>query len=121
MFVLSKTPIKSEYLANLGQSCKLGRYEVEVIQCKRETRSGTWATGFKFHTSQIGGLKRQGPKNRRTGLRPTLYSFDHGKTWVFNSRLALLRSLGRKLVLSRETRKEFSYDAIQRINRQYGY
>lgn len=90
---------------------KLGKAKpisVRVFHERRDTRSGTYGTGLKFHTTTYGVLQDTAAKK---------FSADGGKTWHWDIYVAL-KSKG-KFMLKRETRKEFAYDSIQRINAQY--
>ena len=105
---------KEAYLANMGKTVKVGRYTCEVGSKRKDGRSGTWERGFKFTSSTYGYLKTT------TKVRGTEYSFDHGKTWNRDLYTASKARAG-KILLERDTpRKEFAYDAIQQINREYG-
>jgi len=117
VFVLSKEADKAEYIAHMGETCKRGRYEVTIAYRMVHTRSGSYERGFKFHETKYGILTRIGSKK---DYCRTMYSFDHGKTWgAWES--AAVKSAGRsKVMLERNTTKEFAYDSIQRINRKYG-
>lgn len=114
MFVLSKEPNKEELKAHIGEDCKLGRYVVRVSTDRKNTQSGTYEKGLKFHTTTYVVLLR-----KPDAMFPEM-SFDYGKTWS-TSRLQAQKSAGRaKIMLERETHKEFAYDAIQEINRKWG-
>ena len=104
---------KTAYLANMGQTVKIGRYTCEVGSKRNSGRSGTYSTGFKFTSSTYGYLKTT------TKARGAQYSFDHGKTWHYDLYKASKIRSG-KILLERDTRKEFAYDSIQRINAAYG-
>lgn len=115
MFVLSKEPNKQEYLDHMGEVCKLGRYEVTVGKYVTDTKTGSWERGFKFHETTYGVLYR-------TKGTVKVKSFDHGKSWEIDwvSDFNAAKLAGRnKIMLKRKTTKEFAFDAIQRINRQY--
>jgi hypothetical protein len=105
---------KEAYMANMGQTVKVGRYTCEVGSKRKDGRSGSYERGFKFTSSTYGYLKTV------TKARGTQYSFDHGATWHYDLYKASKVRSG-KILLERDApRKEFAYDAIQRINAQYG-
>lgn len=105
---------KAAYLANMGQKVKIGRYECEVGSKRKDGRSGSYERGFKFTSSTYGYLMTH------TKARGTEYSFDHGKTWHYNLYTASKTRSGKILLERNAPRKEFAYDAIQKINREYG-
>lgn len=129
---------KDEYKTYSGQKVMLNRRVVTVSSSSRSNRYGSWERGFKFSDTTIGVLIRRAFKkypynNRRakwwqtmmkrsTGRVPTgyfvkEYSTDHGKTWHSDTHTAMkCRS---KVVLTRDSRTELAFDAIQRINRSY--
>ena len=114
MFVLSKEPNKTELEAHMGEDCKLGRVVVRVGTDRVNTQSGTYERGLKFHTTTYVVLLK-----KPDAMFPEM-SYDYGKTWS-TSRNQARKSAGRaKVMLARETRKEFAYDAIQAVNRRYG-
>lgn len=104
---------KPDFEALKGQQVKVGRYVVVVCHHERRTQSGTYATGLKFHKTTYGVLKQD------KGKFFSKFSADGGETWHHNLEAAF-KSKG-KIMLNRETTKEFAYDSIQRLNRQYGY
>ena len=115
MHVLSKTPNKEELLANMGEDCKLGRYVVQVSDDRVNTQSGSYERGLKFHVTTYVVLSRT---MKTKGFKEL--SYDYGKTWNY-SRIQAMKSAGRaKIMLERNTHKEFAWDAIQAINRRYG-
>ena len=115
---LSAVAIVDEYNENMGKMCLLGHYEVEVCVHVRNTQSGSYSKGLKFHARRIGYLKRKEAANGT--YAPTVYSFDHGATWHKTVDQAR-KAVGRKLITLRlDTHKEFAYDAIQAINRRFG-
>jgi hypothetical protein len=105
---------RAEYLANMGQTVKVGRYLCEVGSKRNDGRTGTWERGFKFTSSTYGYLKTT------TKARGVEYSFDHGATWHYDIYKASKVRKGKILLQRDQPRKEFAYDAIQRINAQYG-
>lgn len=119
MFKLSDTADVAEYKANLGKECQLGQYTVKVGSYVRDTQTGSYEKGFKFHTRTIGYLEREEAFAEHYTRK--LYSFDHGTTW--NARLELARkAAGRKVItIHFNTRKEMAWGAIQDINRRYGF
>lgn len=129
---------KDEYRTYSGQKVMLNRRVVTVSTSYRSNRYGSWERGFKFSDTTIGVLTRRAFKkypynNRRTkwwqsmmrrsrghvpvGYYVKEYSTDHGKTWHSDKHTAMkCRS---KVVLTRDSRTELAFDAIQRINRSY--
>lgn len=120
---LKAQPDKSEYQANIGKMVRAGRYDVYVVKYEREGRSGSYERGLKFSTTTYGGL--YDPKKHRV-------SFDHGKTWhacyADVSRLEYggdfywpwkNTPLKDRVRLKADSRKEFAFDGIQAINKQY--
>ena len=115
MFVLSKEPNKAELEAHMGEDCKLGRAVVRISTDRVNTQSGSYERGLKFHTTTYVVLMR-----KPEAMFPEL-SYDYGVTWS-SSTMQARKSAGRaKIMLKRETHKEFAYDAIQAINRKYGW
>lgn len=118
MFVMSNEPVVQEYIDNTGKVCKLGQHEVEVCVQVRNTQSGSYSKGLKFHTRRVGYLKRK--EAAKGTYAPTVYSFDHGASWHVSVDKAR-KAVGRKVItLKLDTHKEFAYDSIQAINRRYG-
>lgn len=118
MHTLSKPADRAEYLAHMLTTCKLGNKTVSVHEYKTTTRSGSYARGLKFHITRYGYLVWA------SKTKGTMISFDHGVTWHWTPgfpRLAFERTKKLKVVLERETQKEFAYDKIQRLNQRYGY
>jgi len=114
MVKLSNTAVKQEYLDNMGQKVKVGKYECEVGSKRKDGQSGSYERGFKFTSSTYGYLKRI------TKVRGAEFSFDHGVTWSYDLYKAS-KVRGGKILLERDApRKELAYDAIQQINRNYG-
>lgn len=107
-------PTKEAYLANMGCQVKLGRYLVTVTDYRKTGRSGSWERGFKFTSSTYGMLSRKLKKNFFTE-----YSCDHGKTWASSPSQASKVRSGKILLERDQPRKEFAFDAIQKINRDY--
>jgi hypothetical protein len=104
---------KAEYMANMGQTVKVGRYTCEVGSKRKDGRSGSYERGFKFTSSTYGYLKTT------TRARGTEFSFDHGKTWDRDIYKASKVRSG-KILLERDApRGEFAFEAIQKINRDY--
>ena len=105
---------KEDYLANMGQTVKVGRYTCQVGKKRKDTKSGSWARGFKFGSSVYGYLVRQ-----QKQWPCTQYSFDHGATWHWDMLQAMKVRKG-KILLERDTPEgEFAYDSIQHINLAY--
>lgn len=106
--VLSKEPDKAQYLALMGKQVRLGRQVVTVVKYEREGRSGSYERGLKFSTTTYGGLK-----DSKGNL-----SFDHGKTWhSYGAWKATPR--GDRIRIGTDSRKEFAFEGIQKINRDY--
>ena len=116
MFKLSTPANKQEYLFNNDKKVKLGNTEVEVMLLRRDGRSGSWERGFKFTSITYGLLKRTG-KADKNGWARSEFSADHGATWWPTTKEAL-KSKG-KVIVERSGHKEFAFDSIQRINRDY--
>ena len=112
MFKLSAEANKQEYADNMGKTVLFGKKEVVVIFYEKDGRSGSYERGFKFTNTKYGGL-RDGQK----------VSFDHGVTWlgcrdeyyfyVFHE-----TKKGR-VRLASKSNKEFAFDDIQKINKEY--
>ena len=111
MHKLSLTPNKEEYKAHAGTKVMLGNLEVMVLVHTTSGRKGSYERGFKFTTSEYGLLTHSDKKGRIS------YSANHGANWFANTTSAL-KSKG-KVILKRETRPEFAFEAIQQINRKY--
>jgi hypothetical protein len=116
MFALSPTPIASEYIANKGQECKLGRFTVTVLSHTKDSRTGSYARGFKFGSNTYGYLRRQLAGSKY--YKPVCYSPDHGVTWYDNFNDMLKQRAG-KVKLNSTSSKEFAFDSIQKINKEY--
>lgn len=112
MFTLSNTPVIAEYDKHISFEVLLKTAVVTVMSYTNESRDGSYATGLKFSTNTYGYLKRvfktRGPK----------YSPDHGVTW-YDSFADMKKQRANKVKLTSNRRKEFSFDAIQKINREY--
>ena len=116
MFTLSATPNSQEYLDNVGQECTLGKYVVTVALYTKESQSGSYARGFKFSTNKYGYLTR---KLKAKGYYiPLRYSPDHGKTW-YETFSEMKKQRAGKVKLDGYKSKEFAFDAIQKINKDY--
>lgn len=114
MFKLSATPNKDELKLQLDNDCLLDQTVVRVSKDRVSTQSGTYERGLKFHTTTYVMLIQQ-----PDSIFPE-FSFDYGKTWS-NSRIKARKSAGRaKIMLERNTEKEFAYNKIQAINRKWG-
>jgi hypothetical protein len=116
MFTLSITPIAAEYLANMGQSCTLKGVTVTVATYTSESRTGSYARGFKFASNTYGFLHKQLKGTKY--YKPMRYSPDHGKTWYDSLDEAKKQRAG-KVKLNNTSSKEFAFDAIQKINKDY--
>lgn len=120
MFQLSAKANKDEYTTHMGTDVLLGKKVVRVVKYSKDGRSGTYERGFKFTTNVYGGL---------FDAKANKVTFDHGVTWVwcYQSNVDNYNGLytqwkltpkGR-IRLESDSQKEFSYDAIQAINRQF--
>ena len=115
MLKLSDTVVKEEYLQNDDKVVLLGDKEVTVVLNRSDTRSGSWERGFKFGSVTYGLLRR-----RVTTKAPYArheYSADHGKTWHPDEKAA--KKVKGKTIVARSSSKEFAFDSIQKINRDY--
>ena len=116
MNTLSATPIAAEYLANTGQECLLGKDVVTVLAYTKESRSGSYARGFKFGSNTYGIITK---RLRGTEyFKPVRYSPDHGATWYSSLHEAKMQRAGKVKLASRSS-KEFAFDSIQKINKDY--
>ena len=104
---------KEAYLANMGKTVKVGQYTCEVGSKRKDGQSGSYEKGFKFTSSVYGYLKT-------TTNKGVEYSFDHGKTWSYSLFNASKVRSGKILLERDKPKKEFAYDAIQQINKEYG-
>ena len=110
-------PTKKFYEANQGKKVQV-RHTKQALVTSNTTRSqsGSWERGFKFHATKWAMLKRTRIAGRRKWLE---YSFDHGKTWFLDVETARKSVKKGKIKLDTKTNKEFAFDSIQRINRDY--
>ena len=116
MFELSATPIAAEYLANMSKGCTLNGITVAVASYTNESRTGSSMRGFKFSSNTYGVLVKQLKGTKY--YKPSRYSPDHGKTWYETLDEAKKQRAG-KVKLSSTSSKEFAFDAIQKINKDY--
>jgi hypothetical protein len=116
MFKLDSTPIASEYLEHKNMECTLGEYVVTIRTRTKDSRTGSYARGFKFSSNTYGFLVRtlRGTKY----YKPSRYSADHGKSWheTFES---MLKQRAGLVKLDSSQHKEFAFDSIQQINKDY--
>jgi hypothetical protein len=98
----------------MGKTVKVGIYTCEVGSKRKDGQSGSYEKGFKFTSSVYGYLKTT------TKARGVEYSFDHGKTWSYCLLKASKVRSGKILLERDKPKKEFAYDAIQQINKEYG-
>jgi len=117
MFKLSDNPDKKEYAAFKGQDVLLGKDKVRVILENVDTKSGSWANGFKFGSITYGILRRTHLSKKVPHIH-TEFSCDHGKTWHPDVKTAK-KSKGKVIVERSTPRGEFAFSAIQKINRDY--
>lgn len=116
MFSLSTTPIAAEYLANMEQGCTLNGVTVAVYSYTNKSRTGSYERGFKFSSNKYGILIKQLKGTKY--YKPVRYSPDHGKTWYETLAEAKKQRAG-KVKLNSTSSKEFAFDAIQKINKDY--
>jgi hypothetical protein len=116
MFALSATPIAAEYLANMEQGCTLNGVTVAVYSYTNDSRTGSYARGFKFSSNRYGILIKQLKGTKY--YKPVRYSPDHGKTWYETLAEAKKQRAG-KVKLNSTSSKEFAFDSIQKINKEY--
>ena len=117
MFEMNAKANPDEYVEHMGIRVKVGRYHCVLHYEDVESSSGSSAKGFKFHTRRLGYLSRVA--NVSKYFKPTMYSFDHGKSWAASIERAKKEAMRSKVTLALETRKEFAYDTIQSINEKY--
>jgi len=117
MFKLSDKPSKDEYKANNGKDVLLGKVEVRVFLESVDTKSGSWANGFKFGSVTYGILRKTHLSSRRPFTHHQ-FSCDHGVTWHPDIKTAK-KSKGKVIVERSTPHGEFAFSAIQRINRDY--
>jgi hypothetical protein len=116
MKTLSATPVATEYFANIGKECKLGKYVVTVKSYEKESQSGSWDRGFKWTYTTYGYLTRELKGTKY--YKPTRYSPDNGVTWYESIGLMKKQRAG-KVKLEVRKSQEFAFDGIQRINKSY--
>ena len=116
MFSLSTTPIASEYMTNMGQGCTLNGVTVAVSSYTNDSRTGSYARGFKFGSNTYGVLVKQLKGTKY--YKPSRYSPDHGQTWYETLAEAKKQRAG-KVKLNSTKSKEFAFDSIQKINKEY--
>lgn len=116
MFALSTTPIAAEYLANIGNKCTLGKESVLVCQYTNDSRTGSYERGFKFGSTTYGYLIKELKGTKY--YKPSRYSPDHGKTW-YESFDEMKKQRAGKVKINSTSSKEFAFDAIQTINKDY--
>jgi hypothetical protein len=116
MFELSPTPIADEYLANMYKGCTLNGVTVAVTSYTVDSRSGSYERGFKFGSNTYGVLVKQLKGTKY--YKPSRYSPDHGKTWYETLAEARKQRAGKVKLASRSS-KEFAFDSIQKINKDY--
>ncbi len=112
MFTLSNVAVVEEYNNNIDTQVLLGKVIVTVDSYTNHSRSGSYERGLKFGSHTYGYLIRE------FKTRPDKYSPDHGVTW-YDSVLEMKKQRAGKVMLSGSVTKEFSFDTIQRINREY--
>ena len=116
MFSLSTTPIASEYMSNMGKGCTLDGVTVAVTSYTVDSRTGSYARGFKFSSNTYGVLVKQLKGTKY--YKPSRYSPDHGVTW-YETLDEMKKQRAGKVKLASRSSKEFAFDAIQQINKDY--
>ena len=113
---LNPLPTASQYKELDGKIALLGNVVVNVYCYEKHSQSGSYERGFKYTDSTYGYLtkKLKGTKY----YKPTRYSPDHGKTWYDTFEDAKKQRAG-KVLVERRNNKEFAFESIQRINRDY--
>lgn len=115
---LSDQPVIQEYVRFEGQKVQLRGHEYELFIKTKQSRVGSYSRGLKWNTRVYGMLRR------RSKTTSSQISVDHGLTWhdewpdhgtstVFKSK--------NKVIIRRDSQKEFAYEAIQAINHRWGY
>ena len=116
MFALHAKPLIEEYIAYMGEGCTLNGATVTISSYTNNSRSGSYARGFTFSSNTYGFLIRRLAAGK--DYTPLRFSPDHGVTWYETLAEAKKQRAG-KVKLSRTSSKEFAYDAIQTINKDY--
>jgi len=116
MFALHEKPLIEEYIAYMGQGCTLNGATVTVSSYTNDSRSGSSARGFTFSSNTYGILIKQLKGTKY--YKPSRYSPDHGATWYETLAEAKKQRAG-KVKLNSTSSKEFAFDAIQKINKDY--
>ena len=116
MFTLSATPIAVEYIANKGQQCLLGKAIVTIGSYTNDSRTGSYERGFKFSSNTYGYLVKQLKGTKY--YKPVRYSADHGATWHEGFDEMKKQRAG-KVKLNSSSSKEFAFDSIQKLNKDY--
>ena len=116
MFALSPTPIAAEYIANMSKGCTLNGVTVTVASYTNDSRTGSYARGFKFSSNTYGILTRQHAAGKF--YTPPRFSPDHGKTW-YETLVEAKKQRAGKVKLNSTSSKEFAFDSIQKINKSY--
>ena len=114
MQTLSATPNKDEY--NAKTEFILGTYVVTTNTYTKTGRSGSYERGLKFSSNTYGYLTRKLKGTKY--YKPTRYSPDHGKTW-YESFEEMKKQRAGKVKLDGYSSKEFAFDSIQKINKEY--
>lgn len=116
MFEMSSTVVETEYINWKGQQAMLGTQIVTVASYTNESRTGSYARGFKYSSNTYGFLVKQLKGSKY--YTPSRYSPDHGKTWYETLDESKKQRAG-KVKLNSSHSKEFAFDAIQRLNKEY--
>jgi hypothetical protein len=114
MFKLNAAASKAEYAEHMGTEVLLGKKICKVVEYTKNGQSGSSDRGFKFSTTKYGGLH---------DVKTRQVSFDHGVTWnwvmgQYYHDVFKATKTGR-VRLASNSHKEFSFDAIQTLNRDY--
>jgi len=107
----------AQYKAFKEKEVLLGTTVVTVHLYQKHSQSGSYERGFKYTDSIYGYLSRQ-LKTSRGGRPIVKYSPDHGKTWFESIKDAQKQRAG-KVLVERDNHKEFAFEGIQKINRDY--
>lgn len=116
MFALHEKPLIEEYIAYKSQQCTLNGVTVTVASYTNDSQSGSYSRGLKFGSNTYGYLVKELKGTKY--FKPSRYSPDHGKTW-YETFSEMKKQRAGKIKLSSTSSKEFAFDAIQKINKDY--
>jgi hypothetical protein len=119
--ILSETLDKSQYEKYHRKKVSFKGRIVEVrVYEGPSNRQGSYERGLKWSSTRYGTLRRNVTKNNAT------VSVDHGKTWHRTpywmyepEKYALSKTPKGRVRLGTNVEKEFAFDAIQKINREW--